>query len=501
MSITPLESFTPYSTASALFAATPQWMSEMDAQRIMSYQVYEQIYWNVPETFKLSARGTDNSPIYIPTGRTIIDTSNRYIGPAWAAVIDPDYGGTSDQAALRLALTQLFRREKFWTKYNSNKRFGLIRGDWLFHIIGNDLKPQGTRLKIETIDPAAYFPVFHPDDPDRIIGCHLVEQILTDDGWKLKRQTYQRGADPINNDGTDTTIYNSIATFNAESWEEFDAKPVTTIKPLTPLPPEIKALPVYHIKNIETPGDPFGSSELKGFERIMAAINQAISDEELALALEGIGVYATDGGPPKDENNNITDWVLGPGRVVEHQKGSKFARVQGVGSVTPVMDHLKFLINTLKEASGTPDIAIGKVEVAQVSGISLLLQMGPMLAKADEREETISSTMDQFLHDISQMWFPAYERESFQAIAVSSYGDRLPQDRAAQLAEIVQIAGLPGIVDADWVRAELAKLGFVFDKDIGGKAMAEMAAKAAAVDPFAARMAAEDDFEPGGQDA
>lgn len=499
MSVQPLESFTPYSTAQPLFTATPQWMSEYDAQRIMSYQVYEQIYWNVSETFKLSARGTEDKPIYIPTGRTIVDTTNRYIGKLWAPAADPDYGTPQTQAELLRAMTALFRRERFFTKFAAAKRFGLIRGDWLFHIIGNDLKPAGKRLKLESIDPAAYFPVEHPDDPDRIIGVHIVEQIETEDGWKIKRQTYQKGADPINNDGTDETIYNSIAVFDAESWEEFNASPVTVIKPLTPLPPAIKAIPVYHIKNIETPGDPFGSSELRGFERIMGAVNQAISDEELALALEGLGLYMTDGGPPIDPVTGQTqDWILGPGRVVEVGTGKKFERVTGVGSVEPMLSHIEFLIKVLKEASSTPDIAIGKVEATDVSGISLMLQMGPMLTKAEERDDTIASTMDQFLHDLSEYWFPAYEGVSFEAIMVSSFADKLPQDRKAELDELSLIAAMPGVVDADWIRARLAKLGYTFDNDTGEKAMSELALRAQALDPFAARMGAEIELEDGG---
>jgi hypothetical protein len=491
MSVTPLESFTPYTTVESMFTATPQWMSEYDAARIMSYQVYEQIYWNVPDTFKLTARGAEDKPIYIPTGRTIVDTTHRYVGNDFAAVADPDYGTPADQEGLRLALTRLFRREQFFTKYNSNKRFGHIRGDWLFHVIGNDLKPAGRRIKIEVVDPAAYFPVPHPDDPDRIIGCHIVEQIETEDGWKIKRQTYQKGADPVNNDGSDTTIYNSIATFDAESWEEFNAKPVTVIKPLTALHPLVLALPVYHVKNIESPGDPFGSSELRGHERIMAAINQAISDEELALALEGLGMYWTDAGPPLLEDGSEGDWVFGPGRVVEVPQGKNFARVTGVANLSPVMDHLKFLINSLKEASATPDIAIGKAEVSTASGVSLMLQMGPMLSKADEREEVIAGTMDQFLHDLTTMWLPGYEQEDHNAMVVSAFGDRLPQDRKAELEEITMIASMPGVADSDWIRARLGKLGFVFDAGIGAKALAEYAARAAALDPFAARMGSE----------
>lgn len=490
MSVQPLESFTPYTTVEAMFTQTPQWMSEYDAQRIMSYQVYEQIYWNVPETFKLTARGAEDNPIYVPTGRTIVDTTNRYVGANMGVVADPDYGTPDDQLALRLAFTQLFRREKFWTKYNANKKFGTIRGDWLFHVIGNDLKPAGTRLKLDVVDPAAYFPVFHPDDPDRIIGCHIVEQIETEDGWKIKRQTYQKGLDPVNNDGSDTTIYNSIATFDAESWEEFNAKPVTQIKPITALHPAITALPVYHVKNIESPGDPFGSSELRGLERIMAAVNQAVSDEELALALEGLGMYWTDSGTPESGY-----WTMGPGRVVEVQHGRKFERVSGVGSVQSVQDHLKFLINSLKEASSTPDIAIGKVEVSNVSGVSLLLQMGPMLSKADEREETISGTLDQMLYDITTMWLPGYEGLEIPAMMVSAFGDRLPTDRKARIDEIMAIASIPGTVTAEWVRSELAKLGFDFGDGIADAAMNELALRARALDPFTTRLGTEADQE------
>jgi hypothetical protein len=115
MSVQPLETFTPYSSVANLFTATPQWMSEADAQRVMSYQVYEQIYWSVPDTFKLASRGAPDQPIYVPNGKTIVDTTNRYIGKDWAPTVDPMVGSTADQAALRLNLAMLFRRERFFS--------------------------------------------------------------------------------------------------------------------------------------------------------------------------------------------------------------------------------------------------------------------------------------------------------------------------------------------------------------------------------------------------
>lgn len=496
MTAAALESFSPYSTIQDMITAKPQWMSSYDADRIMSYQIYEQIYWNVPDTFKLTARGTDAQPIYVPTARTIIDTTNRYVGKGWSVTIDPDYGTPDDQNELRMELTKLFRRERFFSNFNSNKRYGAIRGDWCFHVIGNLDKLEGRRITLEALDPASYFPVTHPTDPDRIIGAHIVYQFETDDGTVLKRQSYWKGSDPINNDGSDMRIFNEVALFNMESWEEFDAKPVTVIKPLTQLPEQITSIPIYHIRHIETPGDPWGSSSLRGFERILAAINQAVSDEELALALEGLGMYWTDAGAPIDPiTKKPTDWVLGPGRVVEVPAGRKFDRINGVSSVTPVMDHLKFMIASLKEASNTPDVAIGKVEQAVAeSGISLSLQMGPMLAMADELDENIAGTMDQMLFDLTTMWLPAYELIDIEAVAESTFGEKLPANKQQDISDILSMVEA-GVASAEWARGELAKLGFIFPEDEGTKLTAEQAARAAAIDPFSARAAAELDKE------
>jgi hypothetical protein len=99
--------------------------------------------------------------------------------------------------------------------------------------------------------------------------------------------------------------------------------------------------------------------------------------------------------------------------------------------------------------------------------------------------------MDQFLFDLSTMWFPAYEQMTFDAVCVSSYGDRLPQDRKAMLDEIIAIAGLPGVVDTQWIQTELSKLGYVFAEETAGNAINELQARAQALDPFGARLAIE----------
>lgn len=495
MSVQAVEAFTPYSNTTGLFAeGLPTWMSAYDAERIHAYQIYEQIYWNVPETFKLVMRGTENSsPIYVPNARTIVDTTNRYLCPRPGFLVDPDLGSPQEQADCRLMFSSLFRRERFWSKFQANKLYGVMRGDWCWHLLANPLKPQGRRIKIEAIDPAAYFPITHPADPDQIIGAHIVEQFADDQGTIfIKRQTYYKGADPINNNGSDTTIYNSIGTFAIDKWQALDDKAITVIKPPTALPPQIKAVPIYHIRNIESPGDPFGSSELRGFERIQAAVNQAVSDEELALALEGLGLYHTDGGPPTDERGQPTDWVLGPGRVVEHGNGSTFGRVNGVSSVAPVQDHLKFLISQMKEAAATPDAAVGKVDVQVAeSGIALRLQLAPLLSKVEVRAEPITDVHNQMLYDLRD-WFAVYEQFVTPCATVMQFGDVLPRNDKEKVAEILQIVAA-GLADAEWGRVELVQYGYDFPTDTGLAVLNEARARAMATDPFASRMEAEQD--------
>lgn len=497
-SVQAVEAFSPYSNTTALFGGLPTWMSAMDAERINAYQVYEQIYWSVPDTFKLVLRGSENSsPIYVPTARTIVDTTNRFLCPRPGFIINPNLGSPEDQVACRLAYSNLFRRERFWSKFQANKLYGVMRGDWLWHVMANPKKPAGTRIKIEAIDPAAYFPVTHPDDPDKIIAVHLVEQVANEKGEIfIKRQTYRRGADPVNNNGSDTTIYNDVALFAIDAWESLDDAALEVVKPIVALPPQITAIPVYHIRNIESPGDPYGSSELRGFERIMAAVNQAVSDEEMALALEGLGMYATDGGPPRDERGNVTDWILGPGRVVEHAPNSKFERINGINSVAPVQDHLKFLITALKEAAAVPDAATGKVDVQVAeSGIALAMQLSPLLAKIDVRTEPVTDVHNQMLFDLRN-WFAAYEGFVTPCIAEAYFDNRLPVNTKEKVQEILSIVAA-GLADTEWGRQELVQYGYDFPSDTGLKVINEARARAQATDPFASRMGEDADLTEG----
>jgi hypothetical protein len=497
---------TPYTTALPMFGVLPTWMDTNDAQRIASYQVYEQMYWNIDQTFKLVQRGSQANPLYIPSGRTIVDTTNRYTGTAFSALVDPEFGTPADQLSLKTALRQLFARERFKSKYNAAKRYGLIRGDWGFHIVADPNKAEGSRLSIYSLDPGSMFQVTHPDDLERIQAWHIVDQWIDPESGDtyLKRQTYSKGPDPYDPDKDDGKIWSSLAIYNMDDWSESGSSPYIKLEEPAPLPDSITALPVYHIRNFEEPGNPWGSSELRGFEALMASINQSMTDEELSLALDGLGVYATTSGPPQDDDGNDVNWRLGPGRVVELDPVDQqsvdqiFKRVNGVGSVTPYGDHIKRVYDFMMEASNTPDVARGKVDVAVAeSGVSLNIQFSPMLAKVGEKDDCISDAMTQFLYDLAFMWFPAYEGTSFgDAIAVPQFGEKLPVNKAAKVTEILSIVE-SGVASAEWGRIELAKYGYLFDAAEGSKVVAETAAKASAADTFATRSAAEMDGTAG----
>lgn len=482
---------TPYSTARALMGTLPTWMDEYDAQRVMAYQVYEQIYKNVPETFKLVARGTDASPIYIPNGRIIVDTTDRYTATGFGYTTDPAFGSTSEQQTALLAFKTLFDRERFLSKFAANKKFGLIRGDWFFHIVADPNRLPGKRISIYTVDPAAVFYVDHPDDLERKTGVHVIEVFEEDGKSFIKRQTYSKGPDPYDPDKDDGKIWSSLAIFNVDDWQDPAKDPVTVLLAPEPLPDLITAFPVYHVKNNEEPGNPWGVSELMGMERVMGAVNQAISDEELALALEGLGMYATNAGPPTDEQGNEQNWILGPGRVVEvaggDEKTAWFKRVGGIGSVTPYQDHLDFLTKSLREGSSTPSIAIGQVDVQVAeSGVALALQMAPILSKSEVKDIGIRDTCVQMFFDL-KAWLQVYEATNTgAALIVPQFGPKLPVNVDKEVERIVTLVEAK-IKSAEWGRKELAKFGYDYDPAEAATIAGETASAATASDPFAAR--------------
>jgi hypothetical protein len=448
-----------------LIVAKPGWIPEIDRERVLSYDQYDALYWNNNNNLRLIMRGTDDvSPIYVPEARTIIEATHRYVGAGFGFAVTSTIGTPNNQVLANQAFTNLFRRERVKSRYNDNKRFGLVRGDWCWHITADTLKPQGSRLRLMPVHPGNYFPVFESDiidggDPDRIVKVHIAERLLRADGKPfVRRQTYER----LNPESTQIT--SSCFIYDEDKWFVEGGAPTAVVLPPTLLDPRITSFPVYHVTNRTEPLNPWGSSELRGLERILAALTQSVSDSDMALALEGLGVYYTEsGGTFRNSNGDVIEPQLFPGTILQ---GTKLERVQGIGSIQPYGEHIERLVRFCREASSTPDVAVGKVDVAVAeSGVALQLQLGPMLSKAAEADDHIVDVHTQMFYDLVQGWFLAYEQMNFSDCEVMpTLGAKIPPNVAAQVALVSQLVTAK-IMSRQTGRENLAKVGVSFAED------------------------------------
>lgn len=457
--------------------------SPEDELRIRAYALYEDMYFNRPETFKVFLRGENQDPLYVPSAKKIVEAMNRFLCKGFSVQIDSQNGQDS---LMRMHLDNLFKREKVPSKFANQKRFGLIRGDAMWYLVADPNKPQGSRISVHELNPGNYFPIKDPNDKSRLLGFHLVEVISdpreADDKSKViaKRRSYFKAGVSFNQTSgqyeqaptTQEGIWTEVTHWELGKWDDrnmkqedleriTDAKVVDT--PMFQLPSQITTLPVYHWQNTRMESG-FGLSEISGIETLITAINQGLSDTQLTMVLQGLGIYVTDSKPPQDASGKAVPWGLGPGSVAEVAKGSYLNRVSGVGSVQPAIDLITEFKNDAQEANGIPDIAAGKVDVTVAeSGISLALQLAPILASSEEKELEILSTMDHLLYDLVTMWFPAYESISFGegVYPVSRVKSAMPENREAKIQEVLLLftAQLISIAEA---RAELTKYGYNF---------------------------------------
>lgn len=457
--------YTPYSTVMPLVNEDPFNVPEEDRERIAAYLQYEKIYWSVPQSFKLSFRGTEDNPIYVPNARTIVNETAHYL--LKGLQVTPPSGSAGSE--LDLALTSFLKRERFYSKFHTAKWSGVTRGDWILHLTGDPDKPEGSRLSVNSVDPASYFPVYDDDDMDRIIGVDLVEFFVDEDTKtrvKQLRYSYVEGL------GDSRRVQREERILELDGWWKGEA---ATVKQMV-LPPEllpegISTIPVYHFKNIDWQGEPFGSSELRGFETLLGAINQTISDEDLALALHGLGVYATDAPPPTDSEGNEVGWILAPGVVLETPTGSNFERVQGVGSVNPSQDHLEFLTDSLYEGSATFRTSQVDIQIAE-SGVALAMKFLPTLAKLEQRDWSGTAVLENFWYDW-KFWHRAYENQDFtEQDLVVSLGEKLPTNRKEVVNELNNMLDRQ-IIDREYYRDEMKKLGYEFPENFQERILAE----------------------------
>jgi len=434
------------------------WVPDEDRDRLAAYMKYDQIYWNDPRQYALRVLEGEE-PLYIPNARIIVDITAHYMAKGLEIkVVD----GNKETERF---LEEFLKREEFYSRFNTEKTAGVARGDWVFHLTANPKKKQGTRLSLTGVDPASVFPIYDDDQPDKMIGCHIAVQYWLPnepDKTRVRKLTYKLHEEY---DGTRRVSREESIWEIDPKWYGPEAKKVRDVIPFGFLDPRITAIPIYWFRNRSWSGEDFGSSELRGFENIMQAISQGDTDVSATLALEGLGVYATDGGRPVNDDGTETTWEVAPGRVMEVPTGSYFRRVEGVTSITPATDQIAYLEDKMNKAASLSDVALGQVDaqVAQ-SGIALAIKFQPTLAKIETRDRHILDRLTQLFYDW-KTWVEVFEQVTLRGDIIPTIGDKLPMDRTAKVNELNNMVDR-GIISHQFYRDEMEKLGYVFPNDI-----------------------------------
>lgn len=434
------------------------WVPELDRERIAAYIKYDQMYWNDPRQFPLRVLEGEE-PLYIPNARIIVDTTAHYLMKGLEIVVQN--GNEKDKKFL----DDFLKREVFYSRFDTAKTAGVARGDWVFHMTANPKKSEGSRISLVPLDPSTVFPIWDEDQPDKMIGCHIAIQYFTEeepDKLRVRRLTYML----VENENGTRRVSREENIYEIDpKWYGPEAKILRTIYSKGLLDPRITSIPVYMFRNKSWDGEDFGSSELRGLETILEKVSQGDTDVSAALALEGLGVYATDGGRPVDDQGVETTWEVSPGRVMEVPSGSYFRRVEGVTSITPATDQIDYLEDKAHKAAGLTDVALGTVDaqIAQ-SGIALAIRFQPTLAKIETRDRHCIDILTQLFFDW-KTWVEVFESVTLSGDIIPVIGEKLPQDRTTKINELNNMKDR-GLIPDQFYRDEMEKLGYVFPKDI-----------------------------------
>ena len=451
----------------------------------------------------------------MPSGKKIVEATNRFLGIGFDFLVE-GAGDAGTQEVLNQWWADFFKREALRAKFASNKRWGLVRGDAAFYIYADVEKNAGQRLSIAELDPRQLFEIEAADGS--IIGYHIVDTVQDyrdadkPDKKIARRRTFRKTPEGITSElkfyeigKWDDRTATLAGKMEPVAYPDFDQEPVL-------LPPTITTLPIYKWRNNPPQNSTWGHSQLTGLETLMYAINQSLTDEDATIVFQGLGMYVTSAAPPQDTEGNTTDWSIGPMQIIEIGQDQRFDRVTGVSDVSPYQNHMNFIDEKgLSEASGTPAIAIGRVDVSVAeSGISLQLQLMPLLAQNAEKEQELITVIDQMFYDITTMWLPAYEPELFpnpeamlEMSVVCVFDDPTPKNRDAQVQETLLLV-TSNLILTSMAIAKLRSLGWDYpsvdpytgqplaDEDIAAMLNEQAKANAAALDPFSASLAGGD---------
>lgn len=463
----------------------PSWVTDVDdKQRVAAYDGYDDMYKNVPGTFSVVLRGEEDAPVYVPSAAKIIEATNRYLGKGWrftVASVNPDTQvGEGQRLEVEGQFSALFTREEFAAILFSLKRNMLKRGDAWLHITANTLNAPGTRLSINEVSARTVFRIPHPNNIEWMIGVYIVDLIFADDGKTqiARRQEYRYnetgGVDTRMTfwepNGWDDRWVGHPALKSVETPASYREDPAMALLLAGyTLPPSITTIPLYHFRNKREGGEPYGTSQIAGVETLIAAINQTVSDEDITLALQGLGVYITDSARPvADDGQTETDWVIAPGSVLEMKAGSTFRRVEGVSTVIPFQDHLNYTENAINESTGLSSTAIGNVDVqVAASGVALRLDMAPILAQNEEKEVELLGRLDQFMFDLYTQWWPVDGLGVSEGLRITnSFSDPLPIDEDKIVDRVIKLVAAK-LMSAEFAVDYLNRtLGYNFPEDM-----------------------------------
>lgn len=461
------------------------YLPELDRERAEAYKKYDQLYWNDKEQYTLRLLEGEE-PVHVPNPRTVVDTVSHFMlkGLRISPKDPEDPSGRADQveasgsvedrekpSGMGDALQAFLDREMFYARFQNAKHAGCARGDWAFHLTADPEAADGKRLSLTPVAPWKVILDRDPDDYTSVIRAHLVETIPhpeDENKTAVRELCYDYGEDDEEipaGEGRKVFRTETIWSTDTKWYDEEEREQIEVVLPREQLPDPIDTIPVYVFNNINWDGEIYGVSELRGFEGISRGISQMVTDQNTALGLEGLGVYATDGGKPVDNTGKEVDWEVSPGRVMEVSSGSYFRRVEGVGSVQPNMDHIKYLEEKIREAGGLSDVALGRVDVQTAqSGIALAIKFMPTLAKLEERDELAMGKLKQMFYDWKS-WHAAYENQVFDEEIVVTIGDKLPSNRTERVNELNNMVDR-SIISRRYYRSEMQNLGYIFPDDI-----------------------------------
>lgn len=461
------------------------WLPRKARDRAQAYEKYDQIYWNDYNQYPIRYL-VGEFPVYIPNPRTVVDTTAHYYLKGLAINVKEPEKNTETAEALK----QFLRREMFLSRFHTAKHTGVTRGDYVFHMTADPDKPEGKRVSLNAIHPSKVILDEDPDNCDRVIRVHLVEQCAhpnregeqaikelcywyddgdgdSDDSPDIPYPDQVARDDPKDRSTGIRRVMREERIWSAEKpwWDPEDRELLSTTLEAEALPDPIDTIPVYWFSNLGWDNGPYGFSEFRGFERTFQSISQVTTDQGTSLSLEGLGVYATDGGRPVNSGGQEQEWEIGPGKVMEVPNGAYFRRVEGVGSVKPNIDHIDYLESKIREAGGLSDVALGRVDVQTAnSGIALAIKFMPTLAKLDERDKAGIDRLTQLFFDWLK-WYEAYEGTKLSGEIEVTIGDKLPTDRTGRINELNNMLDR-GVISKIYYRAEMQKLGYEFPDDI-----------------------------------